>query len=373
MVRAIKLFLALATIEGIIGLIWLLAIPPDPKTAWLFGYSRYRIIFILSDSVGTAIFTGLFVRSWLSPGWTEWAAGNVHAFFQNQRWKIFFWVTILVILFLGTTALWIGSKDHWTIWVLPSVLIVRNYLTRLAPLLFWLVFLCIQSLIMLWLLGYKVRLGYMVTQILSVLIFPGLMIFFTSLHPNFYREINKEDHIIEWLTVVFLILSAVLAIIHALIARRRANHYVWFFILFAIACIFFAIEEISWGQRVFGLESSEYFLEHSDQQEINVHNIVNEQFSVRTKHIAAWALLAYGVVLPMLARSYWVFSFVKRLGIVIPPLVLIPGFIFASVMTWDRYFNGQDEEVAEFFFSILIFLVMVFQFWRSRPKILSME
>ena len=208
----------------------------------------------------------------------------------------------------------------------------------------------------------------MVIQIFSVLIYPGLMIFFASLHPNFYRVINREDNIIEWLTVEFLILTAVLAIIHALIARRRANQYVWFFILFAIACIFFAIEEISWGQRIFGLESPEYFLEHSDQLEINVHNVVNEQFSVRTKHIAAFGLFIYGVVLPVSTLIPSVRSLAEKFKIMIPSKILIPGFILSSLMTWDRYFNGQDEEVAEFFFSTLLFLSMVFYFWEARNK-----
>lgn len=41
-----------------------------------------------------------------------------------------------------------------------------------------------------------------------------------------------------------------------------------------IALMFFviAMEEISWGQRIFDVESSEFFLEHNMQNEINLHN-----------------------------------------------------------------------------------------------------
>ena len=366
MKKAIKLYMALATIEGVIALIWFLVMPSDPKTAWLFGYSRFRILFILGDLIGTAVFAGFFIRTWLNPGWTERAAGAVHAFFQNHRRKLIFWVVILVILFLGTTALWIANKDHWTIWVLPSVYLLGDYLSRLSPLLFWLELLCIQVLIILWLLGYRLKLGYLVLGVFSVLIYPGLMIFFVSLHPNYYRVINREDNIIEWLTVFFLILAMVLAIIHGLNTRRRDSLNVWFFVLFAAACVFFAIEEISWGQRIFGLESPEYFVEHSDQQEINVHNVVNEHFSIRTKHIAALALFAYGVILPVSVLIPSVRSLAVKFRIMIPSKILIPGFVLASLMTWDRYFSGQDEEVAEFFFSTLLFLSLVFYFWESR-------
>jgi hypothetical protein len=178
--------------------------------------------------------------------------------------------------------------------------------------------------------------------------------------------INREDYIIEWLTVVFLVLAAVMAFIHFLKARTRSDHYGWFFVIFAVVCIFFAIEEISWGQRIFGLEVSEFFLNNSDQPEINLHNVINEQFSVRTKHLAAIGLFSYGVILPISAGIPWIRSLAGKFRIVIPSKVLIPGFTLASLITWDRYFNGQDEEVAEFFFSTLLFLSMVFYFWESR-------
>ena len=34
------------------------------------------------------------------------------------------------------------------------------------------------------------------------------------------------------------------------------------------------MEEISWGQRIFGIESPEWFLKHNRQVETNVHNLV---------------------------------------------------------------------------------------------------
>ena len=77
------------------------------------------------------------------------------------------------------------------------------------------------------------------------------------------------------------------------------------------------------------------------------------------------ALLSYGVVLPLISLIREMRSLVEKLHIVIPPLVLIPGFVIASLMTWDRYFNGQDEEVAELFFSISLFLVILYQFLNS--------
>ena len=253
-------------------------------------------------------------------------------------------------------------------WVLPQVYLVSGYLGRISPSILWLVLICVQLLIVFWVSGYRIRLGLRILQVTAVMIYPGILLFTRFLHPNYYVVINREDHLIEWLTVVFLGLAAVLAILHGVVAKRRSRPHMWFVLLFAVACIFFAIEEISWGQRIFGLESPEYFVEHSDQQEINLHNVVNEQFSVRTKHLAAIGLLGFGVAVPLLALFPLIRGWADRVGILVSSKVLIPGFVLASLMTWDRYFNGQDEEVAEFFFSTLLFLSLVFSFWTLQPN-----
>ena len=45
-----------------------------------------------------------------------------------------------------------------------------------------------------------------------------------------------------------------------------------FAFILCIAWLIFALEEISWGQRIFGIESPEFFLGHNYQQETNIHN-----------------------------------------------------------------------------------------------------
>ena len=141
-----------------------------------------------------------------------------------------------------------------------------------------------------------------------------------------------------------------------------------FYLLFACFFLVCFFEEISWGQRIFDVVSPEYFIEHSDQQEINVHNIVSERFSIKIKHVAAWVMFAYGVVLPVALINKPVRSLVEKLKIVMPPTVLIPGFITASILTSDRYFTGLEEEVAEFFFSTLLFLTLIFNFWYTNNQ-----
>ena len=43
--------------------------------------------------------------------------------------------------------------------------------------------------------------------------------------------------------------------------------------LFAIGLLFIALEEISWGQRIFDIKSSDWLIANNYQQEITIHNI----------------------------------------------------------------------------------------------------
>jgi len=372
--KGLKLFFGISAFEGVICLVLLLFIQTDTTDAWLLGYSRSRVLMLFVFLMGIILFSGTFVLSWKKRDGTERLAIRIDSFLQSDKsstivlglFSIGFVLSIIYLGFAYTNLDYRVLKDAIT-----SMEQVKAYMVRLAPFFIWIAMICGQGAVLLTIYGYGTKSRFLrVLKVIAILIFPIYSVIFwvfNRIDPYYYNRLTKEDNIVEWLTVVFLLLAAVFSILQAAMSRRGVYRFVWFFILFAIACCFFAVEEISWGQRLFGVDSPEYFMTYSDQQEINVHNVVNKTFSVRTKHIAAWALLGYGVALPILARSRWVHSKLNKLGIVIPPEVLIPGFILASTMTWDRYFTGQDEEVAEFFFSILIFLVMVFQFWVTQP------
>ncbi|MGR6873160.1 hypothetical protein ACU6U9_12810 [Pseudomonas sp. HK3] len=93
----------------------------------------------------------------------------------------------------------------------------------------------------------------------------------------FTRVLAKEDGPIEWLTVVGLLLSCCVCLYRVATLRKQKNASfiaVWAFL--ALVCFFGAGEEISWGQRIFNVESSEWFKQNNAQQETNLHNLVVE-------------------------------------------------------------------------------------------------
>ena len=70
-------------------------------------------------------------------------------------------------------------------------------------------------------------------------------------------------------------------------------------VLLALGAFFVAMEEISWGQRILGLQSSTFLVERNRQGEVNLHNlIVFPRYSV-----IAIGVLLWSVALPVLGRA----------------------------------------------------------------------
>ncbi|HSD91477.1 MAG TPA: hypothetical protein VLB11_00425, partial [Methyloceanibacter sp.] len=89
-----------------------------------------------------------------------------------------------------------------------------------------------------------------------------------------YRWLLREDSVVESLTAVLLALAAMLALAAAI---RMPEPLRWsrpFFLLFAAFSLLMALEEISWGQRLFDIEPGAFFRTYSDQKEIGLHNVM---------------------------------------------------------------------------------------------------
>ena len=111
-------------------------------------------------------------------------------------------------------------------------------------------------------------------RILSLKNLPIYIVFFV-LHILIYENLFKlfsiqegEDGFFENLTAILSFISCLIFFICGLRGFRFA-----FFL--SVGWFLFAMEEISWGQRIFNLQVSPYFYENNYQQEINLHNFFN--------------------------------------------------------------------------------------------------
>ncbi len=220
----------------------------------------------------------------------------------------------------------------------------------------------------------EVSLGRRYLPSLNAVLVPGILLVYAivyAIDESRYRMSLKEDQITEALTFVALVFAGVLALDIARRLWRRRDRRIWFFVLFGLGSLLAGFEEISWGQRVFGLESPTFFKEGSTTQEISAHNVIQDTFDVKTKHIAGIVLFLYGVLLPMLARSRSVRGILDRTGLVVPPGGMILSWLVAALLMFDRP-TGEEEEIGELLFGIC-FVLFVAGEWINATEMERVE
>ncbi|WP_026899120.1 hypothetical protein [Daejeonella oryzae] len=193
------------------------------------------------------------------------------------------------------------------------------------------------------------------TLLFPLLIFSFLIILF--INKSVYLSVLQEDGIAEWLTFVCLLISGIISLLIAIRIKKKYHYFHWFFILFFAFNVFAGLEEISYGQRVFGMETTGVFAKYSDQNEINLHNTLQGMFKMKTKHVALYALFIYGVILPWMI-SKGKFAWIKKSQIIVPPAYLSMGFILGTIMMLD-FITGREEEIGEFIYSICFVFFML--------------
>jgi uncharacterized BrkB/YihY/UPF0761 family membrane protein len=141
--------------------------------------------------------------------------------------------------------------------------------------------------------------------LIALYVLVGMAIALVS--PEYFSKVfAKEDGPVEWLTVLALILSFVMCVYRVVTLRKTKNMTflaVWGFL--ALLCFFAAGEEVSWGQRIFNIESSEFFKQNNAQQETNLHNMVVEGKKVNKiifSMVLGLALMTYLLVFTALYR-----------------------------------------------------------------------
>jgi hypothetical protein len=190
-----------------------------------------------------------------------------------------------------------------------------------------------------------------------VISFVFVILFFTN--RKLYYFLLLEDGLMEWLTFAGLFTSSILSLRIALGINKKYHYTHWFFFLFFAFALLAGMEEISWGQRIFDIESNAFFTKYNDQQETNLHNTFQGVAGIKTKHIALLVLFIYGVILPIaVQKGKLQLNWIKEKSISIPPLFLSLPFLIATAFMID-FPTGMEEEIGEFFYSVC------FVFWMA--------
>jgi hypothetical protein len=70
------------------------------------------------------------------------------------------------------------------------------------------------------------------------------------------------------------------------------------YLLFALGALFAGLEEISYGQHLFGWASPHWFAERNAQRETNLHNLFSDRPGRALRNVALVAVALGGIVLP---------------------------------------------------------------------------
>lgn len=178
-----------------------------------------------------------------------------------------------------------------------------------------------------------------------------------------FYEVVKEDGIVEYLTAFFLFAGAVVFAVRAVKSAKRGNIKQLIFNLFMFVLFIFGTgEEISWGQRLFDIQSSEYFIENNYQKETNLHNLVIGGVDLNIlifSKLMFIALVFYFIILGILT---WKWKFFRKLvldfGVPVPRLHHIVFILVVNILVTTIHLV-KESELHELVLAGVLFLVFL--------------
>lgn len=195
---------------------------------------------------------------------------------------------------------------------------------------------------------------------------------------KFYNQwVGGELGAIELLTPVVLIVGIVLgykAYSSRQILNDNARRWV---LLVVLACVYFAGEELSWGQQIFKWQTPEIMESLNDQGETNLHNM-SSWFDQKPRLLLELFVLIGGVVAPISRKIngielnknsffYWFWpSYSCMFPAILVILVKLPerleDFFGISILE----LGDRHSEVQELYFAIFLSVYLASIYFRSR-------
>ncbi len=193
--------------------------------------------------------------------------------------------------------------------------------------------------------------GY-IFLILNLLFFCYLLVFRTTL----LHELLREDFLIEYLGFSFLLVTGVLLLSSGFIHLKKGSSkgLVLVFLAAGILFIWAAGEEISWGQRIFSIETPEALSAMNYQGELNIHNINKRLFQRGFRHLTT-VLVFFSTIAFFLKKE-------RVFGVLIPDTLLVYAFLLMPA-----YASYQDI-IPEYHLGQITLLFYVIYFIRKADK-----
>ena len=202
-----------------------------------------------------------------------------------------------------------------------------------------------------------------IAYIFLLLVF-SLGIYYANTNLQYFDEVyTKEDGFAEYGTALLLFCSSIL-LFYRFFKLQKFKKSLWKVGILGLAVIFMfgAGEEISWGQRIFEVESSQYFIENNAQGETNLHNMVVDGKKINKiifSQLLTVVLVIYLLITPLLYRKS---PFIKNLANSFAiPIVQWHQTIAFLISTALLVFMGSNRkwELYELAFAVIFFLIFL--------------
>jgi hypothetical protein len=240
----------------------------------------------------------------------------------------------------------------------------------------------------------RIKTRFMIVLLLLLVMYIPLY----TLQLNKILALTFEDHLYENFQAICFLLASLLMFYLYFQTKAEDEKFIFntnrnLFLLFLAIFLFFCFgEEISWGQRIFGIATPSEMQKLNSQDEINIHNLwIFETFKEQGKHgLALWfssqrvfALiwLIYCFLIPVSNHfSTRLHTFYKKINFPLVPIWLGSLFVIAHIISkivehfWLYYEDYPVSEIKEANFTFLYLLVgLVFleAYLKSRPKLVK--
>ncbi len=200
--------------------------------------------------------------------------------------------------------------------------------------------------------------------ILSFLLVSAVLMIHYS--PSVYQAFVAEDGPLEWIATLSLLSTAVICLQRSIKnVEKKGRPFRIFYIVATLVFLFGVGEELSWGQRIFHRESSEFFVGHNLQEETNFHNLSLGSFNINK--VIFGSIMGTGIALFLIAlplaysKSNSVRKIADRIGVPVPRKYQSVGIlavsVFVQIANWPDGWELMELAGSMIFLSIFLFPV----------------
>lgn len=199
---------------------------------------------------------------------------------------------------------------------------------------------------------------------LFLLIIFGYGIFLSKTNIIYFEEVfTIEESLVEYTTVLFLSASCILLIYRFIKLYKYKNIY-WKLGTLSLSFLFFfaAGEEISWGQHLFSIKPSNFFLQNNAQKETNFHNLILYKTNLNKlifSQILTGILILYLLILPFLIQKFKsVYKLANKFAIPIVKCQYTIAFLISTILL--VFINSIKKwELYELAFATIFFVIFL--------------